>query len=83
LAAVNAAKESESVIRVALGSMLEILNQTPFVKLTVEEIMWGYENPLIQLGKGIFPEDKSFPFDKFGLFIGVSSLFTAKKGLLG
>ena len=52
--------------------MLELLSQEVFVELTVKEILWGYENPLIELAKGIFPPEKQFPFDKFGLFVGVS-----------
>jgi len=63
------------VIRVALGSMLEILKQEPIVPLTVREILWGYENPLIQLGRGIFPDDKAYPFDEFGLFVGKNGTF--------
>ena len=51
--------------------MLELLSQEVFVELTVKEILWGYENPLIELAKGIFPPEKQFPFDKFGLFLGV------------
>ena len=51
--------------------MLELLSQEVFVELTVKEILWGYENPLIELAKGIFPPEKQFPFDKFGLFVGV------------
>lgn len=53
--------------------MLEILKQTPFVQLKVSEILWGYENKLIQLAKDIFPEDQAYPFDKFGLFAGKNS----------
>ena len=55
--------------------MLELLSQEVFVELTVKEILWGYENPLIELAKGIFPPEKQFPFDKFGLFVGVSNNF--------
>ena len=75
LAAVKAVDESENIIKVALGSMLEILKQTPFVELTVSDILWGYENSLIQLAKGIFPEDKAYPFEKFGLFAGKNDTY--------
>ena len=61
------------MIRAALGSMLEILDQKPFVTVTVKEILWGYENPLIQLGRDIFEGDQAYPFDEFGLFVGVST----------
>jgi len=32
--------------------------------------MWGYDDPLLRLGKSILPEGKRVPFDKFGLFYG-------------
>ena len=67
------------MIRAALGSMLEILDQKPFVTVTVKEILWGYENPLIQLGRDIFEGDQAYPFDEFGLFVGVSTMpFSSK-----
>ena len=72
LAAVKFTPESEKVIRAALGSMLEILKQESFVPLTIREILWGYENPLIELGKSIFEGDNAYPYDEFGLFVGVS-----------
>jgi len=70
LSAVRYTSEEEKVIRAALGSMLEILDQKPFVTVTVKEILWGYENPLIQLGRDIFEGDQAYPFDEFGLFVG-------------
>ena len=70
LAAVVHLPESEKIIRVALGSMLELLKQESFVELTVREILWGYENKLIQLSRSIFPEGEGYPFDEFGLFKG-------------
>lgn len=75
LAAVKHVPEEENVIRVALGSMLEILKQEPFVPLTVKDILWGYENPLIQLSRGIFPEGKAYPHENFGLFVGKNDTF--------
>ena len=75
MASVKAVDESENLIKVALGSMLEILKQTPFVSLKVSEILWGYENQLIQLARGIFPEGKAYPFEKFGLFVGKNGTF--------
>ena len=74
LSAVRYTSEEEKVIRAALGSMLEILDQKPFVTVTVKEILWGYENPLIQLGRDIFEGDQAYPFDEFGLFVGVSTM---------
>ena len=77
LATVTHLPESEKIIRVALGSMLELLKQESFVELTVREILWGYENKLIQLSRSIFPEGEGYPFDEFGLFKGKNGTVSA------
>jgi len=77
LASVVHLPESEKIIRVALGSMLELLKQESFAELTVREILWGYENKLIQLSRSIFPEGEGYPFDEFGLFKGKNGTVSA------
>ena len=57
--------------------MLELLKQESFVELTVREILWGYENKLIQLSRSIFPEGEGYPFDEFGLFKGKNGTVSA------
>ena len=47
LASVVHLPDEEILVRKALGSMLEIFNQTLFVELTVKEVLWGYDNKLI------------------------------------
>jgi hypothetical protein len=59
------------LVRLALGSMLDILQQKPFVGLSVRDVLWGYDNPLIKLGNDILPPEEKLPFDKFGIFLGV------------
>lgn len=51
-------------------------------------MMWGYDDPLLKLGKSILPEGKRVPFDKFGLFYGknntaghVFTVFTGQEKL--
>ena len=55
---------------------MDILEQKPFVPLTVKEILWGYENKLIELSKGILEPGKAYPFDEFGLFKGKNNTDT-------
>ena len=59
-----------------IASFVEILGQKPYTIHTARELLWGYENQLLGLIKtvrdsGVFPDDKSYPYDKFGLFVGV------------
>ena len=55
----------------ALGSMLELLGQKPFLTLNVSGLAWGSENPIVQLGNDALPADERLPFDKFGFFVKV------------
>ena len=57
--------------KLALSSMLEVLKEKPIVQHTVNELMWGYSDPLLKIAKDILPPDKTFPFDKFGFFYKV------------
>ena len=66
-------KYSDLLIQMALGSMLEILQQEPFVPLSVSDILWGYDHPLVKLAKDVLPPERRFPFDDFGFFVGVSN----------
>ena len=62
---------SGRLVRLALGSMLDILHQKPFVRLSVKDFIWGYESPLVRLGNDILPPEEKLPFNKFGIFTGV------------
>ena len=55
----------------ALGSMLDILHQKPFIRVSVKDFIWGYESPLVRLGNDILPAEEKLPFNKFGIFTGV------------
>lgn len=59
------------LVRMALGSMLEILKQTPFVRVPIKSILWGYDHPLIKLGNDVLPVERKLPFEQFGFFVGV------------
>lgn len=59
--------------RLALGSMLGVLNQETFTVRSVSEFMWGYNDSLFKLAKDVMPPENVVPHDLFGLFVGVSA----------
>ncbi|XP_067862347.1 scavenger receptor class B member 1 isoform X2 [Heptranchias perlo] len=63
---------------------LKTFNETPFIKKSVKEIMWGYDDPLIDFLNRILPG--VIPFKgKFGLFAEMNNsdtgLFTVHTGV--
>lgn len=60
-------------VKVILSGALAGLRQEAFMNRTVGEIMWGYDDPLVDTINAIVPG--LIPFKgKFGLFIEVSKL---------
>lgn len=60
-------------VREALSGFLFVLGQKAFMNRTVKEIMWGYNDPLIDAINIFAPG--LLPFKgKFGLFIDVSKV---------
>ncbi len=68
---------ASKTVRLALGSFLEILKQKPFVSLSVRDIVWGHDHPLIKLGNDMLPDGEKLPFNEFGFFVGVSNVYNA------
>lgn len=58
--------------RLAMSSMLGVLNQEAVVVHTIRDLLWGYNDTLFKLAKDIMPPENVPPFDQFGLFVGVS-----------
>ena len=63
-----------------LASFVEVLGQKPYVTHTVRDLLWGYSNELLDLAKTLqkaeaVPEDKFYPYDQFGLWVGVSKKY--------
>lgn len=69
-AAVSGMKYSGKFVRLGLGSLLDILKQDILAPLRVRDILWGYDHPLVKLGKDIMPPERRFPFELFGLLVG-------------
>ncbi|NWX00693.1 SCRB1 protein, partial [Caloenas nicobarica] len=73
-----------SFVKIMLSGVLAGLKQEAFMNRTVGEIMWGYDNPLVDAVNAIIPG--LIPFKgKFGLFIEFNSshsgLFTVDTGM--
>ncbi|XP_015985339.2 scavenger receptor class B member 1 isoform X1 [Rousettus aegyptiacus] len=71
-------------LKLIMTLIFTTFNQRAFMNRTVGEIMWGYEDPFIQLINKYFPD--MFPFKgKFGLFAELnnsdSGLFTVYTGI--
>jgi len=79
---------STKIVKKAMATLLDILKLEPFRAVSVQDIIWGYDDPLIKLAKQVLPEGKRVPFDKFGIFVGknatpsdVYTVLTGKKML--
>ena len=65
---------ADQIIRLSLNAMLEILEQKPFMEVTVGEAVWGMDSDLVELGNKVLPPGEKLPFDQFGFFVGVGTL---------
>lgn len=65
-------KYAVRLTRLALSSMLNVLNQETITVKSVRDLLWGYEDSLFKLAKDVMPPENVVPHDKFGLFVGVS-----------
>merc|ERR1711935_54489 len=70
IAALDATKDGSDLIKRSIGGVLDVLEQTPFEKLTVRKLLFGYATPLLKLGSDILPPEKRWPHQLFGLFVG-------------
>lgn len=68
-------KYAVRLTRLALSSMLGVLNQETFTVRSVRELMWGYSDSLFKLAKDVMPPENVVPHDEFGLFVGVRDTF--------
>jgi hypothetical protein len=60
---------------------MDILKIKPFVEVTVEQLLWGYEDPLLKLAKDVVPKEQKLPYEEFGLMYGVSDALRSRKVL--
>ncbi|XP_046635934.1 scavenger receptor class B member 1-like isoform X1 [Daphnia pulicaria] len=70
VSAADQMKYAVKLTRLALGSMLGVLNQETFTVRSVRDLMWGYNDSLFKLAKDVMPPENVVPHDLFGLFVG-------------
>lgn len=52
---------------------MDILKIKPFVEVSVGQLLWGYEDPLLKLAKDVVPKEQKLPYEEFGLMYGKNS----------
>lgn len=53
-----------------MASIMDILKIKPFVQVSVGQLLWGYEDPLLKLAKDVVPKEQKLPYEEFGLLYG-------------
>jgi CD36 family len=56
-----------------MASIMDILKIKPFVEVSVGQLLWGYEDPLLKLAKDVVPKEQKLPYEEFGLLYGKNS----------
>lgn len=70
LSATTQSKHAARFLRLAMASIMDILKIKPFVEVSVGQLLWGYEDPLLKLAKDVVPKEQKLPYDQFGLLYG-------------
>ncbi|KAL1117907.1 hypothetical protein AAG570_004220, partial [Ranatra chinensis] len=70
LSATSQSKHAARFLRLAMASIMDILKIKPFVEVSVEQLLWGYEDPLLKLAKDVVPKEQKLPYEEFGLMYG-------------
>lgn len=68
---------SARFMHLALSSIMDILKIKPFVEVSVGQLLWGYEDPLLKLAKDVVPKEQKLPYEEFGLMYGVGTPWRA------
>lgn len=62
------------LVKLSLATVIGGLSVETFRKLTVQELLWGYEDRLFDLARPVLNLVKDVP-DKLGLLVGVSTFY--------
>ena len=88
LSATSQSKHAARFLRLAMASIMDILRIKPFVEVSVGQLLWGYEDPLLKLAKDVVPKEQKLPYDQFGLLYGKNAtmpdwftIFTGQKDI--
>lgn len=63
-------------VNMAVSTISQYLGSKPFVNLTVDEYLWGYDDPLVKLANNVIPSWINFP--RFGILDRVSATVMTK-----
>jgi hypothetical protein len=58
------------LVRMTLSIMLRAMGLEPFVNVTAEEFIFGYDDTLVSLAHKFFPKHRR-PMSRMGLLLGV------------
>jgi len=67
LGAAAVSKNSYYMTRLAMSTLLKGLNAKPFLNLPAHRFIWGYDDSLYNLAKGVLSFHKKLPFERFGI----------------
>ncbi|KAL6266243.1 hypothetical protein P5V15_003102 [Pogonomyrmex californicus] len=74
-------------ITLAMSIALSTTNMKPFVSITAQELVFGYDDPLVTLGHQFLPKTRR-PMSRMGLLLGrngtlseISTIFTGHTGM--
>ncbi|XP_059061330.1 scavenger receptor class B member 1 isoform X3 [Achroia grisella] len=70
LSATSQSKHAARFLRLAMASIMDILKIKPFVEVSVGQLLWGYEDPLLKLAKDVVSKEQKLPYEEFGLLYG-------------
>lgn len=70
LGAAAMSKNSYYMTRLAMSTLLKGLNAKPFLNLPAHRFIWGYDDSLYALAKGVMSYHKKMPFERFGILAG-------------
>ncbi|XP_071440719.1 scavenger receptor class B member 1-like isoform X2 [Hetaerina americana] len=70
LSATSQSKHAARFLRLAMASIMDILKIKPFVEVSIGQLLWGYEDPLLKLAKDVVPKEQKLPYEEFGLLYG-------------
>ncbi|CAD1479885.1 unnamed protein product [Heterotrigona itama] len=70
LSATSQSKHAARFLRLAMASIMDILRIKPFVEVSIGQLLWGYEDPLLKLAKDVVPKEQKLPYEQFGLLYG-------------
>lgn len=62
-----------------MASIMDILKIKPFVEVSVGQLLWGYEDPLLKLAKDVVPKEQKLPYEEFGVLYGKNSTSPVSK----